>query len=433
MPRLEEIGKKWSQFIEVPSLPWLNRALNGGFVRGAVYLLAGGPGLGKTTLVNQVLGDLASRGRKVLYVSTEQTLGEFKAALERVHARGGTLPPTIAKNFYADDTVDDVDGLPKFLTRKVLTAGEEYHGVEVIAIDSVQGRGLSSNSTRKYTALYEFANMARAQGLVTIVVGHVTKNGAIAGPKNFEHNVDCILYLRRAFRLRPFFIQKNRFGPDVVEPVVLIMDERGCLVKSPLSAAKRTTVYGFGGVGDELTEAQASVSLPRLGYRAELIAPFLPDKKIRQLLGVLSTLQEIDLSDLNYLINCYLPRKQRYREELDLPLSVALLSSYLQQPVPANTLFAGELDLTTRIRPPEQAYIRNLAALLLGSNAGNIRKVFVAKGAATQLSRFQVEKDGPRLGEAIEVRGVIDLEDVLAQLWPDLVTDQESPPTELAG
>jgi predicted ATP-dependent serine protease len=59
MPRLEEIGKKWSQFIEVPSLPWLNRALNGGFVRGAVYLLAGGPGLGKTTLVNQVLGDLA--------------------------------------------------------------------------------------------------------------------------------------------------------------------------------------------------------------------------------------------------------------------------------------------------------------------------------------------------------------------------------------
>ena len=77
----------------------------------------------------------------MLYVSTEQSLGEFEAALERGHAKGGALAPTTAKNFYADDTVDDVDGLPKFITRKVLTAGEEYHGVEVIAIDSVRGRG----------------------------------------------------------------------------------------------------------------------------------------------------------------------------------------------------------------------------------------------------------------------------------------------------
>jgi len=119
MPRIGEISRKGSEFIEVPSLPWLNRALNGGFVRGAVYLLAGGPGLGKTTLVNQALGDMASRGRKVLYVSTEQSLGEFKAALERLHARGGPLPNAIVQNFYADDTVDDVDALPKFLTRKV--------------------------------------------------------------------------------------------------------------------------------------------------------------------------------------------------------------------------------------------------------------------------------------------------------------------------
>lgn len=433
MPRLGEISRKGSEFIEVPSLPWLNRALNGGFVRGTVYLLAGGPGLGKTTLVNQALGDMASHGRKVLYVSTEQTLGEFKTALERLHARGGPLPNDIVRNFYVDNTVDDVDALPKFLTRKVLTAGEEYHGVEVIAIDSVQGRGLSSNATRKYTALYEFANMARAQGLVSILVGHVTKSGAIAGPKNLEHNVDCILYLRRAFRLRPFFVQKNRFGPDVIEPVVLIMDERGRLVKSPLSAAKRTTVYGFSGAGDDLTEAQASVSLPKYGCRPELLCPFLPQRRIRQLLGVLNTLAEVDLSDLSYHVDCYLPRQQRYREELDLPLSVALLSSYLQQPVQANTLFAAELDLTTRVRPPEQAYLTKLAALLLGSQAGNIRRVFVANEAAPRLSRLQAEKDGPRLGETIQVRGVTNLEDVLAELWPDLMTDDQSACRKLTG
>ena len=148
MPRIGEVRRKWSQLIEVPSLPWLNRTLNGGFVRGAVYLLTGGPGLGKTTLVNQALGEIASRGRKVLYVTTEQSLGEFKTALERVHTKGGVLPNAIVQNFYVDDTVDDVDSLPKFLTRKVLTTGEEYHGVEVIAIDSVQGRGVSPNATR---------------------------------------------------------------------------------------------------------------------------------------------------------------------------------------------------------------------------------------------------------------------------------------------
>src|SRR6266566_775534 len=413
MPRIGEIVRKGSEFIEVPSLPWLNRALNGGFVRGAVYLLAGGPGLGKTTLTNLLLGDMASRGRKVLYISTEQALGEFRTALERLHAKGGILPNAIVQNFYADDTVDDVDALPKFLTRKLLTAGEEYHGVEVIAIDSVQGRGLSSNATRKYTALYEFSNMARAQGLVLILVGHVTKSGAIAGPKNLEHNVDCILYLRRAFRLRPFFIQKNRFGPDVSEPIVLIMDERGRLVQSPLSTAKRTTVYGFSGAGDELTETQASVSLPKYGCRPELLAPFLPEKRVRQLLGVLNKLAEIDLTDLSYHINCYLPGHQRYREELDLPLSVALLSSYLQRPVPGNTLFAGELDLTTRVRSPEHGYLRTLAAALLGPKVDMIRTVFVAKEAAARLSRFQAEKDGPRLGDIVQVTGVTDLEEVL--------------------
>src|SRR5438445_406440 len=145
MARLAEISRKWSQFIEVPSMPWLNEALAGGFVRGAVYLLAGGPGLGKTTLVNQVLGEMAMRGRKVLYVSSEQSLGEFKTALERVHARGGTLPHAIVQNFLLDDTIHDLDALASFFTRKVLPAGAEYHQIEVIAIDSLQGRGVSPN------------------------------------------------------------------------------------------------------------------------------------------------------------------------------------------------------------------------------------------------------------------------------------------------
>lgn len=433
MPKLGEIERKGPQFIEVPSLPWLNRALNGGFVRGAVYLLAGDAGLGKTTLVNQALGDIASRGRKVLYITTEQSLGEFKSAMERVHGRNGTLSNAIVQNFYVDDSVDDIDALPKFLTRKLLTAGEEYHNIEVIAVDSVQGRGLSSNATRKYSALYEFTSLARAQGLICLLVGHITKNGSIAGPKNLEHNVDCIMYLRRAFRLRPFFIQKNRFGPDLSEPIVLNMDQRGRLVRSPLSTAEQSSVFGFSGVGEELTETQASVSVPKHGCRPELLSPFLPEKRVRQLLGVLNAVADLDLTHLNYAINCYLPRQQQYRGELDLALVVALLASYLQQPVAADALFSGELDLRARVRPPEPRYLRNLASILLGPHAGSIRTVFVAKEAAPRLSRFQTEKDGPHLEDVVQVVGVTDLHAVMNLIWPALLAESKSASVTFGG
>jgi hypothetical protein len=152
-----------------------------------------------------------------------------------------------------------------------------------------------------------------------------------------------------------------------------------------------------------------------------LLAPFLPEKRVRQLLSVLNTLPEIDLSDLSHQIGCYLPQQQRYCEELDLSLSIALLSSYLQQPVPANTLMVGELDLMTRVRAPREGFLANLAALLLGPYSGKIRRLFVAKEAASRLSKTQAERDGPRLGDNIEIRGVTDLQDVLADLWPSLV------------
>src|SRR5579862_401317 len=105
MPRLGEIEKKGSQFIEMPSLPWLNQALNGGFVRGGAYLLTGSAGAGKTTLAVQIVGDLAKRGDKVLYFATEQPISEFKAAVERIHSKGGALPPGIVQNLLVDDAI----------------------------------------------------------------------------------------------------------------------------------------------------------------------------------------------------------------------------------------------------------------------------------------------------------------------------------------
>jgi DNA repair protein RadA/Sms len=259
--------------------------------------------------------------------------------------------------------------------------------------------------------------------LVSILTGHVTKKGQIAGPKDLEHNVDCVMYIRRAFRLRPFFVPKNRFGPAVLDPLVLMMDDRGRLTQSPHMAARSTAALGYAGIGEELAEGQASVTLPRYGSRPELNAPFLPAKKVKQLLSILSTVKEVDLTDLSYEINCYVPRQQRYREELDLPIAVALLSSYLQRPVPERAVFVGELDLTRRIRPPEDRYLAALAMLLTGPKKGSIQKLYISDECAQAVARMRPDSGGPAVGDLLEIIGVSDLESLLRQLWPDLFAE----------
>lgn len=425
MPRIDEISDRGRDLLEVSSLPWLVKAVAPGLIRGGVYLLAGEPGIGKTTLAIQLLGDLALQQIKVLYITTEQGLGDLKRAVCRIHGDShGNLPARVLANFHFDDSVEDIDALPRFLARRVLTEGEEYHGVEAIVVDSVQGRGLASAATQKYRALYEFTENAKAQGLVTILIGHVTKKGQIAGPKDLEHNVDCVMYIRRAFRLRPFFVPKNRFGPALLDPMVLMMDEKGRLKESPHRAAKSTAVLGYAGIGEDLAEGQASVTLPRYGSRPELNAPFLPGKKVKQLLSILSTVKEVDLTDLSYEINCYVPRQQRYREELDLPIGIALLSSYLQRSVPSQSLFVGELDLTRRVRSPENTYLAALASLLTGPAKGRLKQLYISEECASALARMRPESHGPAVGELIEITGVSDLEQVLRQLWPDLFSEE---------
>ena len=421
MPKLDDVTGKEPDLVEISSLPWLKRAISPGFIHGGIYLLAGEPGIGKTTLAIQVLGDWAKRGIKVLYLTTEQGLGDIKRAIERIHgSKDGKLAQEMKDNFFFDDTVDDIDALPKFLARRVLTDGEEYHGVKSIVIDSFHGRGLSPTATQKYKALYEFTENAKAQGLITILVGHVTKKGQIAGPKDLEHNVDCVLYIRRAFRLRPLFVPKNRFGPAMLDPLVLIMDDKGCLIESPHTAVKSSTVFGYAGIGEDLAEGQASVSLPRYGSRPELNAPFLPSKKVKQLLSVLSTLKDVDLTDLSYEINCYLPRQQAYRAELDLPIAFALLSSYLQKPVPEATLFIGELDLTRRIRSPHEMYLASLAQLVTGPQEGKIKEIYLSTDCAEFFKKMKPDVHGRPVGERVKIHGVGTLESLIQKLWPDL-------------
>jgi DNA repair protein RadA/Sms len=379
----------------------------------------------------QIVGDLARRGEKALYIATEQPVREFRAAVERIHSKGGALPPSVVQNLLVDDAIHDLENLPSFFTRKVLPADGEYHDVQLIVIDSLQAHGVSPNSTRKYAAFYQFLDLTRAASIPTIAVSHVNKAGEAAGPQSLAHNVDAVLYIRRGFRQRPLFVVKNRFAA-LTDPVILVMDGRGRLIKSPLSAAKRSSVYGLNG-GAEPAEIQAVVGLPTLGHRAELVAPFVPQKRVHQLVNVIGTIPDIEVSDADFVISCYFPNHGRYRPEVDLPLCVAIVSSFVQRSVSPSALFVGEVDLSTQIRVPEQEYLRNIATLLLKCEPGRFERVFVAQEAVAKLSRLRVEKDGPQLGDVVEVIGVATLEDVIATIWPDLFQHSKSARITLAG
>jgi len=412
----------------MPGLPWLQEALHGGLVRGGIYLLAGEPGIGKTTLAVQILVDLAKRGTPVVYITNEQSLADIATVVDRI-TRG--LTPTeasaVKENLFCDDTVAEIKDLPDFLARRVLSEGQEYHGCRVLVYDSVQGRGLAAGATKQYQSLYKYNDLAKNAGLCSLLIGHITKRGQVAGPKDLEHNIDAMVYLRRAFRLRPLFVPKNRFGPAVFDPLVLTMDNDGRLSKAPHTTAQSSVVYGWSGVGESLTEAQATVSLPRYGSSAELNAPNLPRARVKQLMTTLSQLSDVDVSNLSYSINCFFPGRQPYAQELDLPLAVALLSSYLQRQVPPNTLFAGELDLTSRIRPPEPSYLAELAQILVRKHAGAIERVYLSNEAERQLKDHLAEQEKAAQAEGagsgsnrIDIKGVPNLTSLLNLLWPEL-------------
>ncbi len=246
MPKISDIEDKGKKGFEIPYLSWLKKSISSDLIKGGIYLLAGEPGIGKTTLAIQILGDLSRQGVEVLYIPTEQSLSDVKRVVNRIYdLETKEVQSTISENFYID-TIDDLSMLPWFLNHRILPPEREYHGCEVIAIDSLQGGGLSTWVGVQYKALLDFVDIAKGTGITCLFVNHVTKSGGIAGPKALEHVVDCIIYIRRALRLRPLFVPKNRFGPAMLDPLVLVMDEHG-LKESPHITTEASTVLGYSG------------------------------------------------------------------------------------------------------------------------------------------------------------------------------------------
>lgn len=415
MAHIKEIDIKKERCFVPKKLNWLQKAI-GGFTKGGVYLVAGDPGIGKTTLSLQILIDLARQKIKVLYITSEQSLGDLKMVFDRVWPTQKNHRAVVEQYLCLDDStnIPGVDSLRDFLLRKVLASDGPYLGTEVIVLDSLQGFGLTPQSIRMLDSLSIYAKEAKAAGITTIIIGHVTKEGKIAGAKRLEHLVDVVFLIRRAMRFRPLFIPKNRFGPAILSPIILEMDKGGALVESPHTKAEVAKVWGYTGRGDLIADIQAIVTFPEWGFSPTQNIPALNKKQAHQLLHILSTIPGVDLSKLSFEIQVFLPEAALYHPALSLPIGIAVLSSYLQQTVTPNSLFVGELDLMHNIRTPDNGYLENLAIFLASPEGLKVKKIYLSAESITNIKRLLKNKPAP------DFQAVDNLPALLNILWPNI-------------
>ncbi|OGU40664.1 MAG: hypothetical protein A2X61_16425 [Ignavibacteria bacterium GWB2_35_12] len=401
--------KEYQELNLSKNLDWLKLRI-GKFVSGGIYLIAGQPGIGKSTLGIQLALDLGSTGEKTLYILTEQSKEELS---NRARQMSSDWPRELANkaldNIKPGDLYD-IETLPNLLGREILNSSGKYYGIKFIVIDSVHGHGLSAGATNKYKRLYEFCSQCKSNGITVLLVAHVTKKGDIAGPKDMEHNVDCVIVMRKAMIYRPLFIPKNRYGPAIFKPIPLEMDKITTALKvSTHSETVSSIANTF--LGNGLAEAQAAVSLPSYGTRGKITAPNLPRKEIEQLTNCISQIPDMEIEDLDYTIHCRLPGEKRYKALLGLPVCMALISSYIQRDIPAYHIYLGEIDLLRKVRKVPDEIITTLWEQIENGSIDTPKRIFLPKESAEIITN---EIDG------ITVISCEKLDDAVFFTWPEL-------------
>lgn len=325
----------------------LDRVLGKGLVPGAAILLGGEPGIGKSTLLLQVAGLVAAQGRPVLYASGEESLPQIKARAARLKMLDPNLLAMATSR--VEDVLEALNAAPPALV--VVDS--------VQTLTSLEAEGLPGNVSQVRAVATALLEACRRLGSTLILVGHVTKDGVLAGPRLLEHMVDTVISLegdrRQMFRLLRVF--KNRFGPNE-ELLVFRMAESGMqIVDDPstfflgardASLSGTAVVMAVDGQRPLAVEVQALVartflSIPRraaLGFDAN---------RLHLLLAVLEKRLKLNFGQVD--IYAKVGGGMRLQEPgLDLALVAAVLSSYYDVPLPEKCVLWGEVDLNGQVR-----------------------------------------------------------------------------------
>ena len=354
----------------------LDRVLGDGIVAGSLVLVGGDPGIGKSTLLLQVCRNLAGAGQRVLYISGEESLKQIKMRANRIGPVTGEL------KFLCETSLEHIE-------RAI-----DAENPQIAVIDSIQTmyrEEISSapgsvSQVRESTGI--LMQIAKSRGIAIFVVGHVTKEGVVAGPRVLEHMVDTVLYFEgdRNASYRILRSVKNRFG-STNEIGVFEMQEQGLaevenpseymLDGRPEEASGAVVSCSFEGTRPILLEVQALVTETNFGMPRRTAAG-TDYNRVNLLMAVLEKRCRYEMSRLDAYVNIAGGMKMN-EPALDLAIIMALMSSYKDRPVDPKMLIFGEVGLSGEVRAVSQASQRVNEAAKLGFTACVLPRVCADK------------------------------------------------------
>jgi DNA repair protein RadA/Sms len=373
----------------------LDRVLGGGLVAGSLVLLGGDPGIGKSTLLLQALDGVARAGKKVLYVSGEESVQQTALRAGRLGVRSSDLH--VLAETQLERILDEANAM-----RPAVLAVDSVQTMHAAALESIPG---SIGQVRETAG--RLLTFAKTKGVPVVLVGHVTKDGSLAGPKTLEHVVDCVLYFEgeRTHNYRVLRTTKNRFGStneigvfemrteglgEVANPSALFLAER------PLGAPGSIVVASVEGSRPILVEIQALVAHAAGMPRRTALG--IDPNRVSLLLAVIERRAGIDVLGQDVFVN--VAGGVRLSEPAsDLGVLAAVASSARGRPVDPHTLCFGEVGLAGEVRAVGGAELRLAEAQKLGFR----RCVMPELSRAQLLGKPELELVGVRdVGAALE-------------------------------
>lgn len=341
----------------------LDRVLGGGLVPGSALLVGGDPGIGKSTLLLQAAAAFARRGAQAIYISGEEATAQVRMRAQRLGL--ADAPVRLGAETNLRDILTTLDN-----ERPDLAV---IDSVQTLWSDQVEAAPGSVGQVR--AAAHELVTFAKSRGVSVVLVGHVTKEGQIAGPRVVEHMVDTVLYFEgeRGHQFRILRSVKNRFGPageigvfemtgsglaEVANPSALFLSERG----QPIPGS--AVFAGIEGTRPVLTEIQALVAPSTLASPRRTVVG-LDSGRVSTILAVLESRCGIPFAGLDVFLN--VAGGMRVIEPAaDLAIAGALLSAREDSALPPDAVLFGEISLSGALRPVAQGENRLKEAQKLG-------------------------------------------------------------------
>ncbi|MFB3171094.1 DNA repair protein RadA [Neobacillus sp. 179-C4.2 HS] len=341
----------------------LNRVLGGGVVKGSLVLIGGDPGIGKSTLLLQVSSQLANKGNQVLYISGEESLRQTKLRAERLGIKSENLL------VYAETNLEEIN-------RTIENTNPSFviiDSIQTVFHPEVTSAPGSVSQVRECTS--ELMRIGKTKGIAIFIVGHVTKEGSIAGPRLLEHMVDTVLYFEgeRHHTYRILRAVKNRFGStnemgifemkefgldEVANPSEIFLEERS------QGAAGSTVVASMEGTRPVLVEIQALISPTSFGNPRRM-ATGIDHNRVPLLMAVLEKRMGMLLQNQDAYLKVAGGVKLD-EPAIDLAIIVSIASSFRDRPTRATDCIIGEVGLTGEVRRVSRIEQRVQEAAKLG-------------------------------------------------------------------